>query len=106
MFDLVNNIEVLDNDIEEVEHLGLTFIRGVNSPKEEIEDSPFKIQAEIVDIVEYLKSITLDFSDRIDQLVEYYGKVSRILNRINRYYPLEYSQQVLLIVAFGQYHPY
>ena len=74
VFDLVNNIEVLDNDIEEVKKTGLTFIRGVNSPKDEIEDSPFKIQAEIIDIVRYLKSISRDFNDRIAPLVEYYNQ--------------------------------
>ena len=72
VFDLTNNIEVLMDDIEEVEKLGLTFNRGIHESKGVLEDTVFNIQAEIIDLIEYLKSITYDFNDKIAPLVEYY----------------------------------
>jgi len=74
VFDLTNNIEVLAEDIEEVEKTGLTFKRGIQDEKGIIEDTIFNIQAEVIDIIEYLKSITYDFNDKIAPLVEYYNE--------------------------------
>ncbi len=72
VFDLTNNIEVLSEDIEEVEKTGLTFKRGIREEKGVLENTIFNIQAEIIDIIEYLKSVTYDFNDKIAPLVEYY----------------------------------
>ena len=89
VFDLTNNIEVLAEDIEEVEKTGLTFKRGIHEEKGLIEDTVFNIQAEVIDIIEYLKSITYDFNDKIAPLVEYYrerGTIGDIIVNRNDIY--------------------
>ena len=89
VFDLTNNIEVLAEDIEEVEKTGLTFKRGIKEEKGVLEDTVFNLQAEIIDIIEYLKSITYDFNDKIAPLVEYYkqhGTIGDIIVNRNDIY--------------------
>jgi len=71
VFDLVNNSEVLMEEIKEFKEVLETISknRGSKSLEEMIEY--FTIQAEIIDLIQYLKDISSSFEERIVPLVIY-----------------------------------
>jgi len=80
IFDLVNNIEVLGNDIEEYKEIihRLTKNKGYQLHPQHQHD--FEIQGKIINIIQYLKDISYTFDDRIAPLVAYYNEFGTISN--------------------------
>lgn len=84
IFDLVNNIEVLAEDIAEYKEVVKSLIKPSEINEREINDYNFKIQAEIINIIQYLKNAlnnNLTFEERLEILTSYakkYGTIADI----------------------------
>ena len=93
VFDLVNNIEVLGEDIEEYREIIHQLTKNKGYQQRELHQYDFEIQKQIIDMIQYLKDITYDFTDRIAPLIAYYkefGTIADIKQR-DRY---EFNGQV------------
>lgn len=82
VFDLVNNIEVLGEDIEEYQEIIHRLTENGKLPERLRHHVDFEIQSQIIDLIQYLKDISYTFEDRIAPLVAYYKEFGTIANII------------------------
>ena len=74
VFDLVNNIEVLGEDIEEYSEIVRRLTENGEYRERLRHHVDFEIQSQIIDLIQYLKDISYTFEDRIAPLIAYYNE--------------------------------
>ena len=78
VFDLVNNIEVLGEDIEEYREIVRRLTQNGEYKERLRHHVDFEIQRQIIDLIQYLKDISYTFEDRIAPLIAYYKEFGTI----------------------------
>jgi len=78
VFDLVNNIEVLGEDIEEYSEIVRRLTENGEYRERLRHHVDFEIQKQIIDLIQYLKDISYTFEDRIAPLIAYYKEFGTI----------------------------
>ena len=78
VFDLVNNIEVLGEDIEEYREIIHRLTQNSGYKERLRHHVDFEIQRQVIDLIQYLKDISYTFENRIAPLVAYYKEFGTI----------------------------